>query len=69
MAIINFVRDYERLARFRFGRFEGMKGPGLIVAIPILHQVERVDTRVEVLDIPQQTNITKDNAPINIWTT
>ena len=66
MAIINFVRDYERLARFRFGRFEGMKGPGLIVAIPILHQVERVDTRVEVLDIPQQTNITKDNAPIGV---
>jgi regulator of protease activity HflC (stomatin/prohibitin superfamily) len=66
MAIINFVRDYERLARFRFGRFEGMKGPGLIVAIPILHQVERVDCRVEVLDIPQQTNITKDNAPIGI---
>lgn len=66
MAIINFVRDYERLARFRFGRFEGMKGPGLIVAIPILHQTVRVDTRVEVLDIPQQTNITKDNAPIGV---
>ncbi len=66
MAIINFVRDYERLARFRFGRFEGMKGPGLIVAIPILHQVVRVDTRVEVLDIPEQTNITKDNAPIGV---
>jgi regulator of protease activity HflC (stomatin/prohibitin superfamily) len=66
VAIINFVRDYERLARFRFGRFEGMKGPGLIVAIPILHQVVRVDTRTEVLDIPQQTSITKDNAPIGI---
>ncbi|MFQ5426939.1 MAG: SPFH domain-containing protein [Gaiellales bacterium] len=66
MAIINFVRDYERLARFRFGRFEGMKGPGLILAIPILHQIVRVDTRTEVLDIPQQTNITKDNAPIGI---
>jgi regulator of protease activity HflC (stomatin/prohibitin superfamily) len=66
MAIINFVRDYERLARFRFGRFEGMKGPGLIVAIPIIHQIVRVDTRTEVLDIPQQTNITKDNAPIGI---
>jgi regulator of protease activity HflC (stomatin/prohibitin superfamily) len=66
VAIINFVRDYERLARFRFGRFEGMKGPGLILAIPILHQVVRVDTRTEVLDIPQQTSITKDNAPIGI---
>ena len=66
MAIINFVRDYERLARFRFGRYEGMLGPGIVFAIPILHQIVRVDTRVEVLDIPRQTNITKDNAPIDI---
>lgn len=66
MAIINFVRDYERIARFRFGRFEGMKGPGIVFAIPIVHQIVRVDTRVEVLDIPRQTNITKDNAPIDI---
>lgn len=66
MAIINFVRDYERLARFRFGRYEGMLGPGIVFAIPIIHQIVRVDTRVEVLDIPRQTNITKDNAPIDI---
>ncbi len=66
MAIINFVRDYERVARFRLGKFEGMKGPGVVFAIPILHQIQKVDTRVEVLDIPRQTNITKDNAPIEI---
>ena len=66
MAIINFVRDYERIARFRFGRFEGMLGPGIVFAIPIIHQIVRVDTRIEVLDIPRQTNITKDNAPIDI---
>lgn len=66
MAIINFVRDYERIARFRFGRFEGMMGPGIVFAIPIVHQIVRVDTRIEVLDIPRQTNITKDNAPIDI---
>jgi len=66
VAIINFVRDYERVARFRFGRFEGMMGPGVVLAIPILHQIVRVDTRIEVLDIARQTNITKDNAPIDI---
>ena len=66
MAIINFIRDYERIARFRFGRFEGMLGPGIVFAIPIIHQIVRVDTRIEVLDIPRQTNITKDNAPIDI---
>ena len=66
MAIINFVRDYERVARFRFGRFEGMLGPGIVFAIPILHQIRKLDTRIEVLDIPRQTNITKDNASIDI---
>lgn len=66
MAIINFIRDYERIARFRFGRFEGMKGPGVVFAIPILHQVMKVDTRTSVIDIPKQTNITKDNASIGI---
>ena len=66
MALINFVRDYERLGRFRFGRFEGMLGPGIVLAIPILHQITRLDTRTQVLDIPRQTNITKDNAPIEI---
>ena len=66
MAIINFVRDYQRIARFRFGRFEGMLGPGIVFSIPILHQIRRVETRTEVLDIPRQTNITKDNASIDI---
>jgi len=66
MAIINFVRDYERIARFRFGSFEGMKGPGIVISLPIIHQIQKIDTRVTVLDIPRQTNITKDNAPIEI---
>ena len=66
MGIINFVRDYERLGRFRFGHFEGMLGPGIVFAIPILHQITRLDTRIQVLDIPRQTNITKDNASIDI---
>jgi len=66
MAFINFVRDYERIARFRLGSFEGMMGPGIVFAIPIIHQIEKIDTRVTVLDIPRQTNITKDNAPLDV---
>ena len=66
MPIVNFVRDYQRVARFRLGRFEGMKGPGVVFKIPILHQIMKVDTRTEVLDIPKQTSITKDNAAIDI---
>ena len=64
--ILNFVKDYERIARFRFGKFEGMKGPGIVFAFPVIHAKTWVDTRTEVLDIPRQTNITKDNAPIDI---
>ena len=64
--IISFVRDYERIARFRLGKFEGMKGPGIVIAIPVIHSTEKVDTRVEVLDISRQTNITKDNVPLSI---
>ena len=43
-----------------------MKGPGIVIALPIIHQIQKIDTRVTVLDIPRQTNITKDNAPIEI---
>jgi regulator of protease activity HflC (stomatin/prohibitin superfamily) len=64
--LLNFVKDYERIARFRFGKFEGMKGPGIVIALPVVHAKVWVDTRTEVLDIPRQTNITKDNAPIDI---
>ncbi|MCH2321780.1 MAG: SPFH/Band 7/PHB domain protein [SAR202 cluster bacterium] len=66
MPIINFLKNYERLARFQLGNFEGMKGPGPVWMIPILHSGSRVDLRTEVIDIPRQRNITKDNAPIDI---
>ena len=66
MAIINFVRDYERVARFRLGNFEGMMGPGIVIALPIIHTTQKIDTRITVLDIPRQMNITKDNAQIEI---
>ena len=64
--IINFIRDYERLARFRFGTFEGMKGPGIVFAIPIIHEIRKIDTRIQVIQIPRQANITKDNAALNV---
>ena len=66
MAILNFVKDYERIARFKLGRYESMRGPGPVFLIPILHSGRKVDLRTEVIDIPRQTNITKDNAPIDI---
>ena len=66
MALINFIKDYERLARFRLGKFEGMMGPGIVIALPFIHTTQKIDTRVTVLDIPRQANITKDNASIEI---
>ncbi len=66
MSILNFLKDYERMARFKWGNFEGMKGPGPVFVIPIVHSARKVDTRTEVIDIPRQTNITRDNAPIDI---
>lgn len=66
MAIINFLRPYERMAMFKWGNFSGMRGPGPVFMVPIMHSGIKVDTRVEVIDIPRQTNITKDNAPIDI---
>ena len=66
MGIINFLRNYERIARFRWGNFEGMKGPGPVFLVPIVHSGVKLDLRTEVIDIPRQTNITKDNAPIDI---
>ena len=66
MAVLNFLKNYERLARFRWGNFEGMRGPGPVFMIPVIHSGTKIDTRTEVMDIPRQTNITKDNAPIDI---
>ncbi len=63
---IRIVSEYQRLVVFRLGRAIGEKGPGLVIVIPFIDRVVRVDLRESFLDIPQQTCITLDNAPINI---
>lgn len=63
---IKIVRDYERLVVFRLGRCIGEKGPGFVLLIPIVDQPTKVDLRESYLQIPHQTCITKDNAPISI---
>ncbi|MDD4879852.1 MAG: SPFH/Band 7/PHB domain protein [Candidatus Omnitrophica bacterium] len=63
---IKIIREYKRLVVFRLGRSIGQKGPGIIFLIPILDQAIHVDLRELFLEIPQQTCITKDNAPISI---
>ena len=60
------VRQYERLVVFRLGQFKGVKQPGIRWLWPILEQGSKVDLREFFSEIPRQTTITKDNAPIDI---
>ncbi len=66
MNAIRIVPEYQRLVVFRLGRCIGQKGPGLILLIPIVDKAVKVDLREQVREIPHQTSITKDNAPISI---
>jgi regulator of protease activity HflC (stomatin/prohibitin superfamily) len=63
---LRVVRDYERLVVFRLGRFVGERGPGLIWLWPVIDQAVKTNLREDFLEIPSQTCITKDNAPIDI---
>ena len=60
------VKQYERLAVFWLGKFTGLKSPGLKILAWPLHRTRRIDLRESVINIPKQTSITSDNAPINI---
>ena len=63
---IVIVRQYESLVVFRFGKFTGVRGPGITWLWPILDRGVKVDLREEVLNEPPQTSITKDNALVDI---
>ncbi|MEM0244348.1 MAG: SPFH domain-containing protein [Zestosphaera sp.] len=63
---LKIVPEYKRLVVFRLGKIIGIKGPGLVFLVPIIDSGTWIDLREMVLDIPPQTCITKDNAPVNI---
>jgi len=65
-SIVHIIREYERLVVFFFGRLQGARGPGIVLLIPFVQQAVKVDLRERFLEVPQQTCITKDNAPISI---
>ncbi len=64
--MIKLPKDYERIVVFRLGRCIGAKGPGVTFLIPVVDVPVWVDLREQFLEIPRQTCITKDNAPISI---
>jgi len=63
---IKVVPEYERLVIYTLGKYNGTRGPGLVIVIPGFEKSVRVDMRERFLDIPPQTAITRDNAPISV---
>lgn len=63
---IRILREYERGVVFTLGRFTGVKGPGLIIIIPAIQQLVKVDLRTVVLDVPTQDVISHDNVSVHV---
>lgn len=65
-AAIKILREYERGVVFTLGRFTSVKGPGLILLVPIVQQMVRMDLRTLVLDVPEQDVISRDNVSVRV---
>lgn len=65
-AIVKIVREYERGVIFRLGRLVRAKGPGVILLIPMVDRMIKIDLRVVTLDVPRQEMMTKDNVPVTV---
>jgi regulator of protease activity HflC (stomatin/prohibitin superfamily) len=63
---IKILREYERGVVFLLGRFWKVKGPGLIIIIPVIQQMVRVDLRTVVMDVPSQDVISRDNVSVKV---
>ncbi|HFC98650.1 MAG TPA: slipin family protein [Thermosulfurimonas dismutans] len=63
---LRVLKEYERAVVFRLGRFIGVKGPGLIILIPVIDKMVKVDLRVVTLDVPTQEVITRDNVSVKV---
>jgi regulator of protease activity HflC (stomatin/prohibitin superfamily) len=63
---VKIIKEYQRIVVFRLGRAIGAKGPGLTIINPVIDRINYVDLREQYFEIPHQTAITKDNAPISI---
>jgi regulator of protease activity HflC (stomatin/prohibitin superfamily) len=63
---VKVLREYERGVIFLLGRFWKVKGPGLVIVIPIVQQMVRVDLRIRVLDVPEQDVISRDNVSVRV---
>jgi len=66
VSAIRILREYERGVVFMLGRFHKVKGPGLILVIPAIQQMVRVDLRIVVMDVPSQDVISRDNVSVKV---
>lgn len=64
--MLRITQEYERAVVFRLGRFVKVRGPGLIILIPYIERMVRVDLRVVTLDVPKQDTMTRDNVPVAV---
>jgi len=66
VASVRVLREYERAVVFTLGRFEKVKGPGLVILIPFIQEMVRVDLRIQVIEIPSQDVISRDNVSMKV---
>src|SRR3954452_4890834 len=66
MSSIKILREYERAVVFFLGRFQRVMGPGLIIVIPVVQELVRVDLRLRVFDVPPPDVITRDNVSVKV---
>lgn len=64
--MLRITQEYERAVVFRLGRLVGVRGPGLIILVPYLERMVKVDLRVVTMDVPKQDTMTKDNVPVAV---
>src|SRR4249920_4065521 len=65
-ASVRILREYERAVVFRLGRLIGAKGPGIVLLIPLIDRMVRVDLRTVTFEVPPQDVITRDNVPAKV---
>jgi regulator of protease activity HflC (stomatin/prohibitin superfamily) len=65
-SFIKVLNEYQRGVMLTLGRFTGIKGPGVVLVVPMLQQMQRVDLRVVVLNVPKQDIITRDNVSVKV---
>ena len=66
VSAVKILREYQRAVVFTFGRFTKVKGPGIVLLIPFVQQMVRVDLRIQVIEIPSQDVISRDNVSMKV---